>query len=111
MAVQNLDLVDKPERRRRGVTFGTGEEVRHTSDWQAAEVKLVTRVGRRPVRTRVELFHAGGGDLLCEFMSGQVVRVSPGHYEAKVHRGATVTTVTGLHFIRGAEQQIPVAIR
>ena len=111
LAVQNLDLVDKPERRARDVQLNGGPPTRHTSEWPVAIVKLITRVHGRPARTRVVLHHQGGGDPVAEFASGTVIKISPGRYEADVHRGSNVTKVTGLQFIEGATQDIPVEVQ
>jgi hypothetical protein len=111
LAVKNNDLIDKPERRRRNVELRGGAPIRHTSEWPVARVKLITRVGGRAIKTKVVLHHQGGGDAVAEFQSGTFIRVSPGRYEANVHRGASVTKVSGLQFIEGAEQQIPVNIQ
>jgi hypothetical protein len=111
LSVQNLDLVDKPERRRRDVELDAGAPTRHTSEWPVAEVKLITRVGGRPTRTQVVLQHQGGGTPVATFYSGTLVKISPGRYQADVHHGQNVTTVTGLQFIEGAIQEIPVSVR
>ena len=110
LSVQNLDLLDRPERRRRDVELNTGL-TKHTSEWPLAQVKLITRVGGRPARTKVVLQHQGGGDPVAEFASGTLIKISPGRYQAQVHRGRNVTTVTGLQFIEGAIQQIPINVQ
>jgi hypothetical protein len=111
LAVQNLDLIDKPERRARDVELAGGPPTRHTSEWPVAIVKLVTRVHGHPARTKVVLMHQGGGEPIADFPSGTTVKISPGRYEADVHRGRNVTKVTGLQFIEGAEQEIPVEVQ
>ncbi len=111
LAVKNNDLIDHPEKRRPNVVLRGGAPIQHTSQWAVARVKLITRVGGRAIKTKVVLHHQGGGNAICEFQSGTFIRVSPGRYEANVHRGSSVTKVSGLQFIDGAEQQIPVNIQ
>lgn len=111
ITVQNLDLLDKPMRRRADVWLKAGTPTRHTSEWPVSKAKVVTRVGKRPIQSKVVLFLGGGGEPLCEFRSGEFIRISPGHYDAKIYRGSTYTSVSGLHFRSGGDQIVPVDIR
>lgn len=78
----------------------------------AAQIRLDVRRNGRPLRNpRVTLFREGGDEQVAQFTaSDRYITIVPGRYEADVRQGNQEIRVTGLTFMEGAQQNIPVNV-
>ncbi len=77
-----------------------------------AQVRLrVNRSGREIAHARVELKKDGDTATVADFRTGaEHITIAPGRYTAVVHVGNSAINVSGLIFMEGAVQDIPVNI-
>jgi hypothetical protein len=100
-------LLDKPTQRL-SVFVEPGKPTAVDVTFRWAKVRLDVQVGGHSQRgVPVKLMRAG--EVVAELKSGEPLQaISPGKYEADVLLHGRTIHVTGLQFLEGAEQTVPV---
>ena len=90
-----------------------GESVTHDVEMGQAQIRLsVIQNGRRVRVWRMELRRPGADETILELTpSTRHVSMSPGRYEGVMHVRGDAIQVSGLIFMGGATQDIPVRLR
>ncbi|MBI2893133.1 MAG: hypothetical protein HYY06_06240 [Deltaproteobacteria bacterium] len=105
-------LVDRPTHRSEGVEVRPGGPHEIVVDVPRAQVRLTVVRGGRAVRNpEITLMRPGSTEPVFRFRPGAAhIPISAGRYEADVKMGTQVIHVTGITFMEGATQDIPIEI-
>ncbi|MCS6797439.1 MAG: hypothetical protein NZ898_02720 [Myxococcota bacterium] len=95
------------------VSLAPADERSVRVEMQPARVRLVVKRRGRPVRgARVSLIRHGESDPVATFTPGdEHIVIQPGRYEADVVVGRQTIRATGLTFMEGATQEVPIEIQ
>ncbi len=106
-------LVDTPERRSEVVEVRPTENQTATVEFGRARVRLqVLKSGKKVRGSRVVLRRSGGEETVLDFEpNDDHISISPGRYDAVVHLGKDEISVTGLVFMGGATQTVPIRVK
>lgn len=106
-------LVDRPTVRNEGVAVAPGGPHNITVSIPRAQVRLKVMRGGREIRNpEIVLMHQGQTEPVYTFRPGAAhIPISPGRYEADVKLARNqVIHVSGITFMEGATQDIPIEI-
>lgn len=105
-------LVDRPTHRSEGMEVRPGGPHEIVVDVPRAQVRLTVVRGGRAVRNpEITLMRPGSTEPVFRFRPGsEHISISAGRYEADVKMGSQVIHVTGITFMDGATQDIPIEI-
>ena len=105
-------MVDTPTKTEE-VTLSPGEPQTVEVRFPVARVRLgVSRRGRMSYRGQITLFREGTEEEVASFrLSNNHIAITPGRYEANVRSGSLDTRVSGLMFMDGATQNVPIEVQ
>lgn len=106
-------LVDKPSRTM-NVLLDPGEEASTTVEFGRSRVRLRVEKNGKAVRdARVVLKREASDEVVLDYTPGDDhVAISSGRYDATVHfRDGSLAPVSGLVFMPGATQDVPIRVR